>query len=43
VIRTEDGALVEVQSEGMRHGPAEVCSAWRAASRSHATSISSEP
>jgi hypothetical protein len=24
VIRTEDGALVEVQSEGMRHGPAEV-------------------
>ena len=24
VIRTRDGALVEVQSEGMRHGPAEV-------------------
>ncbi len=24
VIRTTDGALVEVQSEGMRHGPAEV-------------------
>jgi Protein of unknown function (DUF3237) len=24
VIRTEDGALVEVQSEGMRHGPPEV-------------------
>ena len=24
VIRTEDGALVEVQSDGMRHGPPEV-------------------
>jgi Protein of unknown function (DUF3237) len=24
VIRTTDGALVEVQSDGMRHGPAEV-------------------
>ena len=24
VIRTRDGALVEVQSEGMRHGPTEV-------------------
>ena len=24
VIRTEDGALVEVRSEGLRHGPAEV-------------------
>lgn len=24
VIRTSDGALVEVQSDGMRHGPAEV-------------------
>ena len=24
VIRTDDGALVEVQSDGMRHGPAEV-------------------
>ena len=24
VIRTEDGALIEVQSDGMRHGPAEV-------------------
>lgn len=24
VIRTEDGGLVEVQSDGMRHGPAEV-------------------
>lgn len=24
VIRTADGALIEVQSEGMRHGPAEV-------------------
>lgn len=24
VVRTADGALVEVQSEGMRHGPAEV-------------------
>jgi hypothetical protein len=24
VIRTDDGALVEVQSEGMRHGPPEV-------------------
>ena len=24
VIRTDDGALVEVQSEGLRHGPAEV-------------------
>jgi hypothetical protein len=24
VIRTDDGALVEVQSDGLRHGPAEV-------------------
>lgn len=24
VIRTDDGALIEVQSDGMRHGPAEV-------------------
>ena len=24
VIRTDDGALVEVQSDGMRHGPADV-------------------
>jgi hypothetical protein len=24
VIRTEDGALIEVQSEGLRHGPPEV-------------------
>ncbi len=24
VIRTSDGALIEVQSDGMRHGPAEV-------------------
>ena len=24
MIRTDDGALVEVQSDGMRHGPAEV-------------------
>ena len=24
VIRTDDGALVEVRSEGLRHGPAEV-------------------
>ena len=24
VIRSDDGALIEVQSEGMRHGPAEV-------------------
>jgi hypothetical protein len=24
VIRTDDGALIEVQSNGMRHGPAEV-------------------
>lgn len=24
VIRTEDGALVEIQSDGLRHGPAEV-------------------
>jgi Protein of unknown function (DUF3237) len=27
VIRTPDGALVEVQSDGMRHGPAEVMAA----------------
>ena len=27
VIRTDDGALVEVQSDGMRHGPAEVMAA----------------
>jgi hypothetical protein len=24
VIRTDDGALIEVQSEGLRHGPPEV-------------------
>jgi Protein of unknown function (DUF3237) len=27
VIRTDDGALVEVQSNGLRHGPAEVMAA----------------